>query len=186
MPVLIENMLLHGIDCAHLPVCYDIQRIFGREIMRSSNRCSLDHALEILNLKGDISHDALHDAKNTAKICAYLDLDQYLEEYAAPAHALPPYAKTYTSIHDALHDDEIKCFPCPFCGGEIRCETWVAQDSHTFINYGDCPEECDEFLLQLRFHKHYRGEYYASRLLYGLSDDLWEIYQDRVALHSET
>ncbi len=184
MPVLIDNMLLHGIDCSHLPVCYDVQRIFGREIMRSSNRCSLDHALEILNLKGEVAHDALHDAKNTAKICGYLDLEQYSEEYAAPAHALLPYPKTYSSIHAALHDEGIKTFPCPFCGTEIQCGTWVAQDGRTYINYGDCPAECDEFLLQLQFHKDCRGEYYAQRLLYGMSDDLWEIYQDRLALHS--
>ena len=183
MPMLIENMQLHGIDCSRLPVCYDIQRIFGREIMRSSNRCSLDHALEILNMKGDQAHDALHDARNTAKICGYLDLDQYLEEYAAPAYALPPWIGSYETIHDALHVEELKTFPCPFCGAEIPCEGWLPQDSHTYINYGYCPEEEDEFLLQLHVNREKPGKYHLQRLFYGMSDDLWEIYQDRLNPH---
>lgn len=181
MPILIDNMLLHGIDCSRLPLCYDIQRIFGREIYRSTNRCSLDHALEVLNLKGDLAHDALHDARNTAKICGCLDLDQYLSEYAAPAYALPPCSSLYPSVHDALRDEHLKVFPCPFCNAEICCETWVPQDSHTFINYGYCPEEDDEFLLQIHITKCRPGEYRIQRLFYGMSDDLWEIYQDKLA-----
>lgn len=184
MPMLIDNMMLHGIDCSRLPTCYDIQRIFGREILRSSNRCSLDHALEILNMKGDQAHDALHDARNTAKICSFLDLEQYLGEYAAPAYALPPCPRIYPTIHDALHDETLKDFPCPFCGAEIHCETWVPQDSHTYISYGYCPEEEDEFLLQLHVYKGAPGQYPIHRLFYGMSDDLWEIYQDRLSLHT--
>lgn len=183
MPMLIENMMLHGIDCSRLPVCYDIQRIFGREIMRSNTRCSLGHALEVLNMTGDQAHDALHDARNTAKICGFLDLDQYLEEYAAPAYALPPDHKVYSSVQNILHDEDLKTFPCPFCGAEIHCEAWVPQDPHTYITYGYCPEEDDEFLLQLHIHKPTPGQYRIQRLFYGMSDDLWEVYQDRLALN---
>ena len=181
MPMLIENMMLHGIDCTKLPVCYDIQRIFGREIMRSNSRCSLDHALEILNMKGEQAHDALHDAKNTAKVCGFLDLEQYLDEYAAPAYALPPCHKVYTTIQDALHDEDLKCFTCPFCSAEIHCEGWVSQNPYTYISYGYCPEEEDEFLLQLHVNKPVPGQLRLQRLFYGMSDDLWEVYQDRLS-----
>ncbi len=180
MPMLIDNMLLHGIDCSKLPDCYDIQRIFSREIMRNSARCSLDHALEILNLKGDQAHDALHDARNTAKICSYLDLDQYLEEYAARAFALQPHHTVYPNIHTMLQDETLLTFPCPYCGAEIRCQTWVSQDPYTYINYGYCPDEEDEFLLQLHVYKGQPGSYRVHRLFYSMSDDLWEIYQDRL------
>ena len=181
MPMLIENMMLQGIDCTHLPVCYDIQRIFGREIMRSNNRCSLDHALEILNMQGDQAHDALHDARNTAKICSYLDLDQYIEEYAAPAYALPPCHKVFGSTQEILHDEDLTRFPCPFCGAEIRCEPWVSHNPHTYITYGYCPEEEDEFLLQIHVNKSSPTQFRLQRLFYGMSDDLWEVYQDRLS-----
>lgn len=178
MPMLLENMLLHGIDCSRLPVCYDIQRIFCREINRSSARCSLDHALEILNLKGDVAHDALHDARNTAKVCSYLDLDQYSEEYAAPAYALPLVSEAYATIHDALKDPSLKVFSCPFCDAEITTDAWLTLSPQSFISYGYCPEEDDEFILQLTVHNLRPGEFYIHRMFYGMSDDLWEIYQD--------
>ncbi len=181
MPMLIENMLLHGIDCSHLPVCYDIQRIFGREIMRSNTRCSLNHALEVLNMSGDQAHDALHDARNTTKICGFLDLEQYLEEYAAPAYALPPDHEVYHTVQSLLHNDALRTIPCPFCGAEIHCESWVSQNPDTYISYGYCPDEEDEFLLQLHIHKSAPGRYRIQRLFYGMSDDLWEVYQDRLS-----
>ena len=33
IPVLMDNLLMHGMD-AEMPCCYDLQRIFGHEIMR--------------------------------------------------------------------------------------------------------------------------------------------------------
>ena len=184
MPMLVENMLLHNIDCTRLPVCYDIQRIFGREINRSTVRCSLDHALEILNLKGDVAHDALHDARNTAKVCSCLDLEQYLDEYAASAYALPPCSSVYQSIHDALRDDTLKAFPCPFCGAEIIGESWQTLAPNTYMSYGYCPDEDDEFILQLSLTPCRPGEFRAKRMFYGMSDDLWEIYNDKLAQDS--
>ncbi len=181
MPILLENMQLHGIDCSRLPVCYDIQRIFGREIMRSDTRCSLDHALEVLNMKGDKAHDALHDARNTAKICGFLDLEQYIEEYAAPVYALPPLQGVYPTVHDALQREELRLFPCPFCGEEVKGESFAQWDPGSFVSYGACQEEEAEFLLQLRVHKLSPGKYRFQRLLYGVSEDLWELYQDHLS-----
>jgi hypothetical protein len=47
LPILIDNMILHNLDISIFPVCYDIQRIFGREIMRSETRYSLETALSL-------------------------------------------------------------------------------------------------------------------------------------------
>ena len=90
MPMLIDNMILHGIDVSDLPECYDIQRIFSREIMHGETRYSLDTALTLLKEKGDTSHDALHDARNTAKVCDHLDLEEYLHEYTSKVFAEKP------------------------------------------------------------------------------------------------
>ncbi len=179
MPILIDNLLIHGIDCSSMPVCYDIQRMFSREILRSSTRFSLDAALAVLREKGDSAHDALHDARNTAKICGHLDLEQFHEEYAAQVFPLPPLSQSYGSMRLALHDPRLSDFACPWCGAEITAEQWAELDSSNFINYGVCPEEGDEFLLQLVLYKQKSDQYRPSRLLYEMSDDFWEIYQDR-------
>lgn len=36
LPTLIDNMVAYGVDISDLPDWYDLQRIFGREIMRST------------------------------------------------------------------------------------------------------------------------------------------------------
>jgi len=100
MPMLVDNMVLHGIDISDLPECYDVQRIFSREIMRGDTRYSLETALTLMKEQGDKAHDALHDARNTAKICNHLELDQYLGEYTSKVFAEKPNGKRLFSCAD--------------------------------------------------------------------------------------
>lgn len=80
LPVLMDNLLMHGLDAA-LPDGYDLQRIFGHEIMRDDRQCSLERAMELLRLKPDRAHDALNDARNTVRVCGSMDLERCMEEY---------------------------------------------------------------------------------------------------------
>ena len=102
MPMLINNILLHGLDISNLPEYYDIPRIFSREIMRGETRYSLDTALSLIKERGDTAHDALHDARNTAKICNPLELDKYIEEYASRVFAEKPSGKEYETRRELL------------------------------------------------------------------------------------
>lgn len=176
LPVLIDNMLLYGMDVSELPDCYDIQRIFLREIMRSNRRVSLDHALEILGIRGDQAHDALHDAKNTALVCDRLDLADYIGEYAARAFADQPQKQPFESRQALLEDEGLRYFPCPWCGETAVCEPWISQSREDFMSMAVCPQG-DEFFVHLEILS--RGsEYYARRVFYEMSDDLYEVYQD--------
>lgn len=178
LPMLADNMRLHGIDTAELPVCYDIQRMFSREIMRENGRFSLDHALEVLGERGDTAHDALHDARNTAKVCGHLDLEVYLEEYGAKVFA-PEIANTAYESAEALRGDEaLSGFPCPWCGAAVSCEPWLYWEKNTWASLGTC-EEGDEFFVELSVMRHTARDFRARRLIYEMSDDLWELYQAR-------
>ena len=178
LPMLIDNMLLHDMDTDELPVCYDIQRIFDREIMRSTQRHSLDHALEILNERGDVAHDALHDARNTVKVCNHLDLDDYIEEYGSKVFFERPNLQIYENHQAILEDESLLKFQCPWCGAPITCEPWLPDYSGSRIAMGCCPEG-DEFWVELKTEKHSDGTYRIQRLFFEMSDDLWEIYQDK-------
>jgi DNA polymerase III epsilon subunit-like protein len=178
MPMLIDNMVLHGIDLSDLPECCDVQRIFSREIMGGSTQYSLESALTLMKEKGDKAHDALHDARNTAKICNHLDLDQYLGEYTSRLFAEKPGGKRYSCRREVLNDAALLEFRCPWCGQPIKSEPWLALSSGTPIAYGICPDG-DEFLIQLSIVCHQRGEYSVKRLTFEMSDDLWDIYMDR-------
>jgi hypothetical protein len=137
-----------------------------------------DEDIAILKEKGDTAHDALHDARNTAKVCAHLELEAYLGEYTGRIFALPPTGKRYESRRDMLSDPDLSAFPCPWCGGAVKCEPWISFGHGASAAYGICPEE-DEFLLQLHPACHHRDEYSAKRLVFELTDDLWDIYSDK-------
>lgn len=177
LPVLVDNMLLHGIDTSDLPVCYDIQRIFGREIMRSTTRYSLDMAISILSEPGDTAHDALHDARNTARVCTHLDLDTFLDEYGAKVFLMEPYCKVYECRENVLTDTDLTSFSCPWCEEAIQCENWVPWGTRSVAAVASC-DEGDEFFVQITYSRHHTGAYYAKRLIYEMSDDLWELYQE--------
>lgn len=177
VPMLIDNMLLHGIDVSDLPVCYDIQRIFGREIMRSDTRYALDTALAILNEKGDTAHDALNDSRNTAIICGHLDLDVYLEEYGAQVFAEQPLPQVYRDHQEALNDPALAAMACPWCGEALQLEPWI-RGERCYMTCGTCLEE-DEFLIQLSLTRQRNDAYRVRRLMYEMSDDLWDMYMDR-------
>lgn len=178
MPMLIDNMLLHGIDISDLPECYDVQRIFSREIMRGETRYSLETALTLLKEKGDSAHDALHDARNTAKICDHLALDQYIAEYTSKVFAEKPSGKKYENRRQLLKDPSLLEFFCPWCGKTVKCDRWISLSGCTHLAYGVCPDG-DEFLIQLSIVRHERHLHSAKRIIFEMSDDLWDTYMDK-------
>lgn len=181
LPVLINNMLLHGLDISDLPPCFDAQRMFDRELMREDRQYSLDAALEVLGEKGDKAHDALHDARNTVIVCNHLDLETYIEEYESRVFSEQPCLNRYDSVSELLKAPEVMKVVCPWCGETMEAENWVSLKGHRFMAMASCGEE-DEFLVVVSCHRCPRGGYQASRLLYEMSDDLWDQYQDLLEL----
>lgn len=181
LPMLIGNMILHGLDVDNIPTCYDLQRIFGREILRDTARCSLDRALEILGETGEAAHDALHDSRNTAKVCNHLDLDAYLEEYPLRCVVQNPPENVYDTLADMLDDSPLRSITCPWCGEPVTGDAWISNGNHSYRSYGLCPQE-DEFLLEIETIKLKDQTYRAKRMVYEMSDDLWEQYMDRKEL----
>ena len=178
LEAIIENMLIYGMDVSEFPLCYDIQRIFDREIMRDGRRCSLDKAIEILGETGDRAHDALHDARNTVLVCNHLDLDEYLDEYGSQVFAEQPLETVYETPEDAILDTANASFCCPWCGEKITVEGWLPTYGTRFLGMASC-EEGDELILYLDLSRSPEG-YRAHRVIYEMSDDLWDRYQEKL------
>ena len=178
LPILVDNMLLHGIDVSNLPDTYDLQRIFCREIMRFSRRMSLDDALKVLNEKGDTAHDALNDSRNTALVCNHLDLEEYGGEYVSRAFAELPRKEVFESLKAALADPGLRTYTCPWCGEAVTGEPWLRVEHDEFLSMGQCSEG-DEILLTLELTPTAANRYHPRRIFYEMSDDLWEEYNER-------
>lgn len=175
LPILVDNMLLHGIDISNLPDTYDLQRIFCNEIMRIPRRMALDDALKVLNEKGDIAHDALNDSRNTALVCNHLDLEEYGGEYVSRAFAEAPILTAYESPRAALADEALRQYVCPWCGENVTAEGWVHLDREESMARGQCSEG-DEILVTMELTRTAPNRFHPRRILYEMSDDLWELY----------
>lgn len=177
LPVLAENLALHGLT-VDFPDCVDLQRIFGREIMRENRRYALDDALAVLGEQGEAAHDALHDARNTAKVCDHLDLDDYLDEYVTRPFVLRSDGRLFLTAAQYRSDEKLRRFACPWCGEETVCEPWVPMGSWEQMAMAVCPEG-DEFLVTMADQRMPEGGYRVKRMAYEMSDDLWELYCQR-------
>lgn len=175
LPILVDNMLLHGIDVSNLPDTYDLQRIFCNEIMRIPQKMSLDDALKVLNEKGDIAHDALNDSRNTVLVCNHLDLDEYGGEYVSRAFAEPPIKTVYESPKAALGDEALRQYTCPWCGEQVTAGPWVHFDREETMASGQCSEG-DEILISMELIRTAPNQFHPRRILYEMSDDLWDLY----------
>lgn len=175
LPILVDNMLLHGIDISNLPDTYDLQRIFCNEIMRIPRKMALDDALKVLNEKGDIAHDALNDSRNTALVCNHLDLEEYGGEYVSRAFAEAPILTAYESPRAALADEALRRYVCPWCGETVTADGWLHLDREESMARGQCSEG-DEILVTMELTRTAPNRFHPRRILYEMSDDLWELY----------
>lgn len=175
LPVLVDNMMIHGIDTSDLPDTYDAQAIFCTEVMRIRRQLSLDDALKVLNIRGDASHDALHDARNTVSVINHMDMEEYMDDYVSRAFADPPVRECYSSARELLDDPDLLRCRCPWCGEEIRAEKWYHYKREEYIAMARCSEE-DEIFLSLSLLQSTANHFHSRRLLYEMSNSHWEIY----------
>ena len=58
-------------------------------------------------------------------------------------------------------------------------EGWIPYGLDTYMTMASCPQG-DEFFLYLEITQHAAADFRAKLLVYEMSDDLWEIYQDGI------
>ncbi|HBI64849.1 MAG TPA: hypothetical protein DDX51_07020 [Clostridiales bacterium] len=191
IPVLMDNLLMHRMSLDSVRECYDLQRMFGNEILRENRQCSLENAMKLLRFPMERGHDALNDAKNTVRIAGFMDLEKYMEEYVTiyvnyeEDRAGAAFAeKEFSNMTQALKDPDVVSFSCPYCGADIVCEEFVPSGTGKTLGYASCPEE-DEFLLRLSGFPAAEKGIHVRRMIFEMSDDLWDIYQTAVERRDE-
>ena len=72
--ILISNMAIHKIPTNPFPNTYNLQRIYGRQILKTKKQMSLESAVQTLGEPPYRAHNALSDAISTALVCKHLDI----------------------------------------------------------------------------------------------------------------
>lgn len=76
LPMLIDNLVVRGMDASDLPDAIDVQEIFADQIMNDTHCYALGKALELMHLPVETCHDALNDAINTVRVMECLDMEE--------------------------------------------------------------------------------------------------------------
>ena len=81
----------------------------------------------------------------------------------------------YPSLDDALADTLVNAVTCPYCGEQVAF-TFSPQEGNTLLGYGIC-REGDEFLARIQHYRQADNARKLKRIVYEMSDDLWDTYQ---------
>lgn len=183
-----ENMMLHKMDTSWLPDTYNLQIIFDDQISKENRQISLEDAMEKIGEEALIAHDALNDARNTVRICQYLDIKRGILRYnelqmnsynlGNDSLEKKEFLRVYESKEAAWSDPELTDFFCPLCREKVFCSDFVAQNSNKSICIGQC-ENGDEFLVRIKFKKRINGNYGVSRIIYKMSDENRQYYNNK-------
>ncbi len=175
--MLISNMKLHSISDAVLPVCYNLQLIFNKQITGENRQWSLASAMEKLNMPLDLAcHDALNDAIYTARICAKLDMEKGISEYVEPApkekkaprsryHTLKPYLIATKTISSERKDS----MRCPHCDLPLVTNRRLRMRNRDKVFLAGCPDH-GAFLVILTRKKNEESSYIYEENIYVLNE----------------
>ena len=187
--MLCDNMQLHHMDTEWLPVTYNLQLTFDKQISKENRQISLARAMEMLGEPALKFHDALNDALNTAKICLHLDMENGLAGCELTGHLRRRRAKNvllthkldkiYPSRRQALKEQEVISFYYPDFDEEIVCSGFVEQSSRSFMAVG-CGESGRELFVRFNFRKKAEKEFSVSRVVYEMDDENRRYYKKRL------
>lgn len=186
IPMLRDNMVLHGLDTQRIPPSYNLQIIFDAQITKEHRQVALGRALETLGEVGEDAHNALNDAKNTAIVCRHLDLTAGIESYSdLCTDFLTPNADDtdvcdtpYTSKKDVLKDNDIISFECPECKETAVCCDFVRQNAAKTLAMSKC--KCkSEYFVRFKFIRTAEGTLKVKRAIYPMNDEYREFYKQR-------
>ena len=125
-------------------------------------------------------HDALGDAYHTALICAQLDLEKGVAEYAK-AKEKPPKQPQPEPPAECIDRRAFEGFAdrsaaleamtgaenvCPTCGKRLLAQQWLGQPGNRYMTRATC-DDCGGFLVRIRLQPKEDGTVRAGRSVYA-------------------
>ncbi len=186
LPMLRDNMVLHGIDPSSLADAFDLQVIFSHQIAKVEHRqFALSQAIEMLGEAAFEAHDALNDAHSTALICRHLNMEEGLAEYPMLAGDITSHAlevKELTVVYPdklaAIRELSETPFLSPNGTDYLTPNGLVPQNSSKYLSLA-AGDDGEEYLVRFRFFKTKTGRVHVTRELYRMDAALEKFYEDK-------
>lgn len=185
IPMLRDNMILHGISTDDLPRTYDLQVIFADQIAKEKRQFSLSLAMEMLGEKEFVAHDALNDAHSTALVCRHLNMEKGLADYPTLCEEISSYpvdsqalSVNFLSKGEAMKELSYSPFSSPDGNHYLTTGELIPQNPSKYLSLAT-DEDGGRYLVRFRFFKSRSGKIRAVRELYELNEDLIRFYEGK-------
>ncbi|MBQ8381074.1 MAG: exonuclease domain-containing protein [Clostridia bacterium] len=190
IPMLKENLHVHGIDGKWLMRSYDLQVIFNRQTAGLNKQRSLEYAMEYFEIPQRLpAHDALNDAYFTALVAAKLDVPEGVRLYDSgkKEHLVDTVIGDadagddgYVTIEEMLEDAPVAAPECP------QCKTKLAPGGRPLHTKGQrytfvytC-EKCGDMIMTLKLHRNFNDTWRAKLTLDKATEDKLESYKNGI------
>ncbi len=186
IPMLKENLHVHGIDGAWLANSYDLQKIFNAQTDGDMKRQrSLEYAMDHFELVQNLpAHDALNDAYFTALVAQKLNVPEGVRAYdnnngefleCSVIGDADAGEDGYVAISEMLDDDIVKSPRCPICKKPLtQKEKTLHTKGQRYSFHFSCPAD-GEMLLVLKLHRNFNDTWRARRTIsYATEEQLEE------------
>lgn len=175
IPMLKENLHVHGIPFDWLDRVYDLQHIFNVQTDGSSKQRSLEYAMEYFEIPQTLpAHDALNDAYFTSLVAVKLDVPEGVRSYSEKRGEFLSESVIgdadagddgYVTIGELLDDEIVKSPLCPLCNSPLESlGRTLHSKGQKYTQPFNCKSDGD-MLLTLRLHRNFNDTWRAKRII---------------------
>ena len=193
-----QNIIVHEQDWDWIDSWVNLQLIYNMQTEGDKNQKSLQTAMEHFAIEQTrTAHDALGDAYNTGLVCAHLDMETGLKNYADAARLLSMRRKRsaeesesgpvpmehltftgFSSRNEAFSDAALTEIGCPVCEKQLSLNRWVNQGDRRYMTLGSC-EEHGDYLIRVKLKYTDEETWTLNRILYEADADMAKFYQTK-------
>jgi len=195
IPMLKENLHVHGIPFDWLDKSYDLQRIFAREEGAEGKQRSLEYAMEYFEIPQTLpAHDALNDAYFTALVAARLNVEEGIKRYNLQRGELllddvlgdaDAGDDGYVTISELTEDEAVTAPMCPLCRGALKkCAPILHSKGQRYSFLFECPKD-GKMLEVLRLHRNFNETWRAKRTITLANEEKVAEFKRSLDVHNE-
>ena len=190
IPMLKDNLRIHGLPTEWLDRVYDLQPIFNEQTDGENKQRSLEFAMEHFGVEQTLpAHDALNDAYFTALVAAKLDIKQGIANYRKTRG---PYLEDteignadtgeegFAEIGDLLASPCVTAPLCPFCQKPMTQEDKTLHSKgQRYSTLWECKEHGQMFL-SLKLHRNLNETWRAHKTITLATEESVTTYRTKL------
>ena len=190
IPMLKDNLRVHGQPTDWLDAVYDLQPIFNEQTDGVNKQRSLEYAMEVFGVEQNLpAHDALNDAYFTARVAAKLDIAKGIAGYGRRTG--PNLEDTelgnadtgeegFAEIGDLLASPAVAQPACPLCRKPLSLlDRTLHSKGQKYTVLVGC-ESHGKMLMNLKLHRNFNETWRCRKTLTEATEEQIAAYREKL------